>query len=46
MTIYLVWDTDGEDDPVVFTSADDALEYYLVDRDFRRIKKIELDIPK
>tara|TARA_R110000822_G_scaffold291650_1_gene413596 strand:+ start:556 stop:690 length:135 start_codon:yes stop_codon:yes gene_type:complete len=44
MTIYLVWDTDGDDDPVVFTSAEDALEYYLTDTDYRRVKRVELPV--
>jgi hypothetical protein len=45
MTVYVVWDTHGSDDPVVFTSADDALEYYLADKDYRKINKVELSIP-
>jgi hypothetical protein len=42
MTVYVVWDTHGADDPVVFTSADDALDYYLADKDYRKISKVEL----
>ena len=44
MIIYVVWDTNGEDDPVLFTSPDDALDFYLVDKDYRKISKVEVSV--
>tara|TARA_R110002126_G_scaffold273258_1_gene417765 strand:- start:75 stop:221 length:147 start_codon:yes stop_codon:yes gene_type:complete len=43
MTIYIVFDTDHQDDPQVFTSSEEALDYYLIDTNFRTIKKVDLD---
>ena len=43
MTIYIVFDTDQHDDPQVFTSSEEALDYYLIDTNFRTIKKVDLD---
>ena len=40
--IYIVFDTDCEDDPEVFTSAEDAIDYFLVDTTYRKLKKVDL----
>jgi hypothetical protein len=40
ITYYLVWDNDWDIEPLLFTSAEEALEYYLIDRIDRRINKV------
>ena len=44
MIIYVVWDNDWDIEPLLFLSADDALEYYLVDKIDRRINKVEVSV--
>jgi hypothetical protein len=44
MIVYVVWDTNGYDSPVLFTDADEALEFYLEDIDYRKINKVELSV--
>jgi hypothetical protein len=40
ITYYIVWDNDWDNEPLLFTSAAQALDFYLEDRIDRRINKV------